>query len=95
MPVRHCVCGKVITIDSALCNECVKEYGVDRSKWDLWVVYLVSDEEHELNRDRKHREVAYSEECTSAALSDVAAHNLKRARLHPEMSFEEFNWSNQ
>jgi hypothetical protein len=50
---KRCVCGKVITSQYDLCNYCAAEYGLDRSKWEQWLVFLVAD----LKRERRQAEV--------------------------------------
>jgi len=90
---RHCVCGKPITITSRLCNECLGKYGSDPDKWETWVTFLVSDEQKEIDRERRHREVSVSEE--RLPISDIAEHNLARAKKYPEMEFEDFQFFNQ
>lgn len=91
--VRHCVCGKVITLNSSLCNDCLKEHGSDPEKWAEWVRFLVSDEQKEIDRQRRHPELSLNDE--RLPISDIAEHNLSRAKKHPEMDFEDFQWFNQ
>lgn len=90
---RHCVCGKIITINSSLCNDCLKVHGTDRNQWPEWVRFLVAEEQKELDRERRHRELQLDEE--HPLISDLAEHNLARAKRHPEMDFEDFTWNNQ
>jgi hypothetical protein len=40
---RLCICEKPIQKDFALCKECRKKYGIDRSLWPEWVDFLVSE----------------------------------------------------
>jgi len=60
---KRCVCGKVITSQFDLCNKCQAEYGLDRSKWDDWLIFMVAD----LKRERRQqaiideREIPFSE----------------------------------
>ena len=90
---RHCVCGKQITITSRLCNECLEKYGTDPDKWDCWIKYLVSDEQKEINRERRHKELFVDDE--KLPISDLAEHNLARAKKYPEMDFDDFQFFNQ
>jgi len=92
---RHCVCGIVIVSNRPLCGKCFKEYGGDSKKWPEWVSFLVKDEQKEIDRERNHDYDYQIIEEITVPLSDVAAHNLARAKRHPEMDFEEFIWSNQ
>ena len=63
MEAKRCVCGKVITSQFDLCNKCQAEYGLDRSKWDDWLIFMVAD----LKRERRQqaiideREIPFSE----------------------------------
>ena len=63
METKRCVCGKVITSQFDLCNKCQAEYGLDRSKWDDWLIFMVAD----LKRERRQqaiideREIPFSE----------------------------------
>jgi hypothetical protein len=48
---KRCVCGKVITSQFDLCGNCEAEYGLDRSKWPEWLVFMVAD----LKREYRQR----------------------------------------
>ena len=48
---KHCVCGKVITSQFHLCAKCQEEYGLDRSKWPEWLVFMVADIDREVRQD--------------------------------------------
>jgi len=50
---KRCVCGKVITSQFDLCNKCQAEYGLDRSKWDDWLIFMVAD----LKRERRQQAI--------------------------------------
>ena len=52
---KHCVCGKVITSQFDLCGKCESEYGLDRSKWPEWLVFMVADIKHEFEQDKAIR----------------------------------------
>lgn len=49
---KRCVCGKVITSRFHLCDKCQAEYGLDRSKWPEWLVFLVADMKRELRDEQ-------------------------------------------
>ena len=53
---KRCVCGKVITSQFDLCDNCQAEYGLDRSKWEEWLVFMVAD------LKREHRQTAIIDE---------------------------------
>ena len=53
METKRCVCGKVITSQFDLCNKCQAEYGLDRSKWDDWLIFMVAD----LKRERRQQAI--------------------------------------
>ena len=53
MKTKRCVCGKVITSNFDLCDNCQAEYGVDRSLWPEWLVFMVAD----LKREYRQRKI--------------------------------------
>jgi len=63
MNIKRCVCGKVITSNFDLCDECLAEYGADRSKWDDWLVFMVADLKREYRQQAiiDEREIPFSE----------------------------------
>lgn len=88
---RYCVCGKLVDDQTTLCVDCFKKYGENRTLWPVWLRDWAKSTQNEY----RTKKTDASQEFNEDVLSDVAAHNLKRARRYPEMSFEEFNWSNQ
>ena len=88
---RSCVCGKTITGNNRLCNKCLAEHGTDPEGWDEWVLYLVGEEQKEIDHQRRHITLALADEILYP-ISDEAEHNLARARHYPEMEMEEFAW---
>ena len=97
MPIRHCVCGKRISVRVSLCHDCIGKYGSIPSNWPEWVSFLVSDERKETLRECRHDfdYQVFDESQVNSQVSDLAEHNLKRAKKHPEMEFEDFLWFNQ
>jgi hypothetical protein len=95
MSVRRCVCGKPIRLRDPLCKSCRELYGSKAREWPDWVKFLVSDEQREIDRMRMHDYDRQLDDEVSLPISDVAEHNLARARSFPEMSFDEFAILNQ
>ena len=62
---RNCVCGKSIPPKFCLCASCQEKYGMDRSKWDEWLVFMVAD----LDRDYKQEIEIVNNEDTFSDLS--------------------------
>jgi len=52
MKTKRCVCGKVITSNFDLCDNCQAEYGTDRSGWPEWLVFMVADLKREYRQQR-------------------------------------------
>ena len=52
MKTKRCVCGKVITSNFDLCDNCQAEYGADRSSWPEWLVFMVADLKREYRQQR-------------------------------------------
>ena len=48
---RNCVCGNQIPPNFCLCASCQKKYGMDRSKWEKWLVYMVADLDREYKQE--------------------------------------------
>ncbi len=48
---RECVCGKSIPPNFCLCSSCQTKYGMDRSKWDEWLVFMVADLDREYKQE--------------------------------------------
>jgi hypothetical protein len=70
------------------------KYGNDSKKWPEWMLYLVKDEQKELNRCvRRDFEGYYNDEYMQ--ISDDAVYNLEKAKDNPEMDFEQFGWEIQ
>jgi len=63
MKAKSCVCGKVITSNFDLCDNCQAEYGTDRSGWPEWLVFMVADLKREYRQQRiiDEREIPFSE----------------------------------
>ena len=63
MKSKRCVCGKVITSQFDLCDNCQAEYGLDRSKWEEWLVFMVADlkREYRQNTIIDEHEIPFSE----------------------------------
>ena len=53
---KRCVCGKVITSQFHLCDNCQAEYGLDRAKWPEWLVFMVADLARERRQDERCNE---------------------------------------
>jgi len=49
---KRCVCGKVITSRFDLCDRCQSEYGLDRSMWPAWLIFMVADIKREMRQDK-------------------------------------------
>ncbi len=61
---KRCICGKIITSQFYLCSKCQDEYGIDRSKWPEWLVFMVSD----MERERRQNTIARRKETTFSEL---------------------------
>ena len=48
---RNCVCGNQIPSNFCLCSSCQKKYGMDRSKWEKWLVFMVADLDREYKQE--------------------------------------------
>lgn len=48
---RNCVCGNQIPPNFCLCASCQKKYGMDRSKWGKWLVFMVADLDREYKQE--------------------------------------------
>ncbi len=48
---RNCVCGNQTPPNFCLCASCQKKYGMDRSKWEKWLVYMVADLDREYKQE--------------------------------------------
>ena len=59
---RRCVCGEYIPNSWSICKECLEIYGADRDAWPSWLSFAVADGQREINRNRRHDEVAYNDE---------------------------------
>ena len=63
---RRCACGEYIPYSWSLCKECLEIYGADRDAWPAWLAFAVSDDQREIDRARRHDEVAYNDEFSYA-----------------------------
>ena len=88
---RYCVCGKLIDDHKVLCVDCFRKYGKTRALWPDWLREWAKSTQNEYRPKMTDADKEHDDEF----MSDLAAHNLKRARQHPEMNFEDFVWSNQ
>lgn len=63
MEAKRCVCGKVITSQFDLCAKCQEEYGINRSAWPEWLVFMVADMKRERRQQAtiEEREIPFSE----------------------------------
>lgn len=48
---KKCICGKPILPNFCLCVSCQKIYGMDRSKWDKWLAFMVADLKREYEQE--------------------------------------------
>lgn len=60
---RSCVCGKLILPNICLCDSCQKKYGMDRSKWDKWLAFMVADLDREYKKESEinQHEVSFTD----------------------------------
>lgn len=94
--MRYCICGKFIWKNKSLCEDCVKKYGSDRTKWKQWLIDWVKSSQKELDYENNHRHYPIFEETDIPVSScySVAYSNLRKAKHNPNMEFEEFIWNN-
>jgi len=48
---RKCVCGRTIPPVFCLCKSCQVKYGMDRSKWEEWLTFMVADLDREFKQE--------------------------------------------
>ena len=68
---RRCVCGEHIPYSWSVCKECLEIYGADRDAWPAWLLFAVSDEQREIDYNRRHDEVAYNDEFVYSGVTTI------------------------
>ena len=51
---RYCACGSTIRLRDSVCKDCREKYGNKSSEWPDWMLYLVKQEQREIDRQRLH-----------------------------------------
>lgn len=86
---RRCICGKQIKPRWALCPDCLKLYGPDRSKWPDWVKSSVKSIQKELNQERRHLELSLDDENFQEGVS--GARKVRTFTYDPDEGWDESN----
>lgn len=58
---RYCPCGRVVSVNRGICEECGKIYGYDREEWPDWLRFMVNDITREELNNIRHDEVSYND----------------------------------
>jgi len=56
---KQCVCGAGIRVDRRLCDSCSELYGLDSTKWPVWLSDWMGSYQKEYSYEKNHREVSY------------------------------------
>lgn len=48
---KKCICGKPVPPNFCFCASCQKKYGMDRTKWDEWLAFMVADLKREYEQE--------------------------------------------
>lgn len=89
---RYCVCGKIIDDHKVLCVDCYRKFGNDRTLWPDWLLDWAKSMQNEYRPKKTDGDCEYNDE--HLPISDLAEHNLTRAKRQPNMDFEDFIWEN-